>query len=89
MLKQRREQIALGIANAEKIKAELDKTETQRQEVMAQANSVGEISLALRSIADIPKRDGGETESALGKKETSNSIRILRYGNKSQASSVN
>ena len=39
MLEQRREQIALGIANAEKIKAELDKTETQRQEVMAQAHS--------------------------------------------------
>ena len=41
MLKQRREQIALGIANAEKIKTELDKTETQRQEVMAQANAQG------------------------------------------------
>ncbi len=39
MLEQRREQIALGIANAEKIKAELDKTETQRQEVMALAYS--------------------------------------------------
>ena len=41
MLEQRREQIALGIANAEKIKAELDKTETQRQEVMAQAHAQG------------------------------------------------
>jgi F-type H+-transporting ATPase subunit b len=41
MLEQRREQIALGIANAEKIKAELDKTETQRQEVMAQAHTQG------------------------------------------------
>jgi F-type H+-transporting ATPase subunit b len=39
MLGQRREQIALGIANAEKIKAELDKTETQRQEVMTLAHS--------------------------------------------------
>ncbi len=37
MLEQRRQQIALGIANAEKIKAELDGTEAQRQEVMAQA----------------------------------------------------
>src|SRR6516225_9716532 len=37
MLEQRRQQIAQGIANAEKIKAELDKTEAQRQEVMAQA----------------------------------------------------
>jgi F-type H+-transporting ATPase subunit b len=39
MLEQRREQIALGIANAEKIKTELDKTETQRQEVMALAHA--------------------------------------------------
>jgi F-type H+-transporting ATPase subunit b len=41
MLEQRREQIALGIANAEKIKVELDKTETQRQEVLAQAHTQG------------------------------------------------
>jgi F-type H+-transporting ATPase subunit b len=39
MLEERRQQIALGLANAEKIKAELDKTEAQRQEVMAQANA--------------------------------------------------
>jgi F-type H+-transporting ATPase subunit b len=37
MLEERRQQIALGIANAEKIKAELDRTEAQRQEVMARA----------------------------------------------------
>ena len=37
MLEERRQQIALGLANAEKIKAELDRTEAQRQEVMAQA----------------------------------------------------
>jgi F-type H+-transporting ATPase subunit b len=41
MLELRREQIRQGIANAEKIKAELDKTETQRQEVMAQAHTQG------------------------------------------------
>jgi F-type H+-transporting ATPase subunit b len=41
MLEQRRQQIALGIANAEKIKAELDKTESQRQEVIAQAHTQG------------------------------------------------
>jgi F-type H+-transporting ATPase subunit b len=41
MLEQRREQIAQGIANAEKIKAELDKTEVQRREVMAQAHTQG------------------------------------------------
>jgi F-type H+-transporting ATPase subunit b len=41
MLEQRRQQIALGIANAEKIKAELDKTESQRREVIAQAHTQG------------------------------------------------
>jgi len=41
MLDERRTQIALGLANANKIKAELDKTEAQRQEVMAQAHSQG------------------------------------------------
>ena len=41
MLEQRREQIRQGSANAEKIKAELDKTEAQRQEVMAQAHTQG------------------------------------------------
>jgi F-type H+-transporting ATPase subunit b len=38
MLEERRLQIAQGLANAEKIKAELDRTEAQRQEVMAQAH---------------------------------------------------
>ena len=38
MLEERRRQIQLGQANAEKIQAELDKTEAQRQEVMRQAN---------------------------------------------------
>ena len=37
MLEERRQQISQGLANAEKIKAELDRTEAQRQEVMAQA----------------------------------------------------
>ena len=41
MLEQRREQITLGIANAEKIKAELDKTETQCQEVLTLAHTQG------------------------------------------------
>jgi len=37
MLEARRQQIALGLANAEQIKAELARTQAQRQEVMAQA----------------------------------------------------
>ena len=39
MLEQRRHQIAEGQSNAEKIKAELERTEAQRQEVMVQANA--------------------------------------------------
>src|SRR5215469_14766860 len=39
MLEQRRQQIAEGLANADKIKAELARTEAQRQETMAQANA--------------------------------------------------
>ena len=39
MLEARREEIAEGLANAEKIKAELARTEAQRQEVMTQANA--------------------------------------------------
>src|SRR5512143_4226934 len=38
-LEVRRQQIAHGLANAEQIKAELARTEAQRQEVMAQANA--------------------------------------------------
>jgi F-type H+-transporting ATPase subunit b len=37
MLEERRQQIAQGLANAAKMKAELDRTEAQRKEVMAQA----------------------------------------------------
>jgi len=37
MLEERRKQIAEGLANADKIKAELDRTEAKRQEVLAEA----------------------------------------------------
>jgi F-type H+-transporting ATPase subunit b len=39
MLTERRQLIAQGLANSEKIKAELAKTEEQRQEVIARANA--------------------------------------------------
>src|SRR5215831_1073946 len=39
MLEERRKEIAEGLANAEKIKAELARTEAARQETMAQANA--------------------------------------------------
>jgi F-type H+-transporting ATPase subunit b len=41
MLAERREQISLGLANAEQIKAELARTEAQRKEVMAEAGAQG------------------------------------------------
>jgi len=39
MLEERRQRIAEGLANADKIKDELARTEAQRQEVMAQVNA--------------------------------------------------
>jgi F-type H+-transporting ATPase subunit b len=39
MLEERRQQIAQGLANTEKIRAELARVEAQRQEVLAQANT--------------------------------------------------
>jgi pilus assembly protein CpaB len=64
---------------------------TPRQtEVLALANSMGEISLALRSIADIPRDGKGQVvEDKLSKKNPGNSIRLLKYGNRSQATGVN
>lgn len=41
VLEERRQRIAESLANAEKIKAELARTEAQRQEVMAQASAQG------------------------------------------------
>jgi F-type H+-transporting ATPase subunit b len=38
MLEERRTQIAQGLANAEKIKAELDRTEAARQEILSRAH---------------------------------------------------
>ena len=39
MLEERRQQIAAGLADSEKIKAELAQTEAQRREIMLQANT--------------------------------------------------
>lgn len=62
---------------------------TPRQaELMALANSMGEITLSLRSIADLrtdPARAGGADLN----KERGNSIHVLRYGAKSRVYGVN
>lgn len=59
---------------------ELDPSQAQR---LAEANSGGEISLSLRSIADSETRDG-PTAARRG-----DSIRIIKYGVKSGAYGVN
>jgi F-type H+-transporting ATPase subunit b len=43
MLEQRRQQIADGLANAEKVRAELARTEAQRHEVLAQAHAEAKV----------------------------------------------
>jgi pilus assembly protein CpaB len=58
---------------------------TPRQaELLALANSMGEISLSLRSIADM-----GAKEESTAQDKRNNSIRVLRYGVKSRAYGVN
>jgi F-type H+-transporting ATPase subunit b len=57
MLEVRRQQIALGLAHAEQITAELARTEAQRQEVMAQAHAqantfIGEARAAAASLRE-------------------------------------
>jgi pilus assembly protein CpaB len=64
---------------------------TPRQaELLALANSMGEISLSLRSVADLSGDKGLGAMGDLDKsKERTNAIRVLRYGVKSRAYSVN
>jgi len=59
---------------------------TPRQtELLARANAMGEISLALRSIADIDTKDQPATASD----KRSGSVRILKYGKNTRAYGVN
>lgn len=62
---------------------------TARQaELLALANSVGEISLSLRSIADLDEKEGpmGGVDPSV---KESTAIRVLRYGTASRAYGVN
>lgn len=62
---------------------------TPRQaELMALANSMGEITLSLRSVADLNSEGQNQTGNALNREET-NSVSVLRYGAKSRAYGVN
>lgn len=68
MLENRRQLIAQSLANAEKIKTELARTEAQRQEVMAQANvqATEFINEARASAAQLLRR---ETQKAIAAAE--------------------
>ena len=62
---------------------------TPRQtELLALAGSMGEISLALRSVADMSAANGPSAGNGLGA-QRNNSIRVLRYGIKSRTYGVN
>jgi pilus assembly protein CpaB len=58
----------------------------RQAELLALANTMGELTLTLRSIADIGKSDE-ETSNPL--QQRGSSIRVLRYGVKSRAYGVN
>jgi F-type H+-transporting ATPase subunit b len=63
MLEARRQQIAHGLANAEKIRAELAKTEAQRQEVLAAAH-VQAASIVEDARAAAARLEAAETRRA-------------------------
>jgi len=63
---------------------------TPRQaELLALANSMGEISLTLRSISDINAEASGSQGEDLFNKDRGNSIKMLRYGVKTRSYGVN
>ena len=68
ILEERRQQIAQGLANTEKIKSELAKTEEQRQQVMAQAHAEANrfIEEARAAAAQVQER---ETQKAIAAAE--------------------
>lgn len=74
-----------GKKGAEGSTATLELTPRQ-SELLALANSMGEITLALRSVADMSSHGPG-TGNPLAQR--GNSIRVLRYGVKSRAYGVN
>ncbi len=76
-------------AEANAATATLELTAKQ-SEMLALATSMGEISLTLRSIADL-QADGTSPSSDMdfNKTKTSSAVRVLRYGVKSRAYGVN
>jgi pilus assembly protein CpaB len=76
-----------GKKNADGNVATLELTPKQ-SELLALANTMGEISLSLRSVADL-NGDGPTANDEMNRKDRGNSVRILRYGVKSRAYGVN
>jgi F-type H+-transporting ATPase subunit b len=68
VLEERRQRIAEGLANAEKIKAELAKTEAARQEVLQQANTQA-TQLILEARAAAQRVQEQETQKAIAAAE--------------------
>ena len=68
MLEERRQRIEEGLANAEKIKAELAKTEAQRLEIMAQTNAQA-TKLIEEARAAAAKVQEQETQKAIAAAE--------------------
>jgi pilus assembly protein CpaB len=63
---------------------------TPRQsELLALANSMGEISLTLRPLADLAAEGSQPSVDNPLNKERGNSVKMLRYGVKSRAYGVN
>lgn len=60
----------------------------QQAEQLALANSMGEISLTLRSLADLTADASNSSQNPLNK-ERGNSVKMLRYGQKSRSYGVN
>jgi pilus assembly protein CpaB len=79
-------QAAEGKKGADGATATLELTPRQT-ELLALANSMGEISLYLRSVADMSAANPSTANGLNGQR--GNSIRVLRYGVKSRAYGVN
>lgn len=75
-------------SNAQGNVATLELTSKQ-SEMLALANSMGEISLALRSIADLNADKNADSSASKKKPEETTAINVLRYGVKQRAYGVN
>jgi len=76
-----------GKKSAEGTTATLELSPRQA-ELLALGNQMGDVTLSLRSVADL-KEGGGPSNGTDINAERGNAIRILRYGTRSRAYGVN